>query len=497
MEQPPQKIPNIDFLGKCYDVVEINPLNWGSSKNQMAVDIDASGENVQATPDAHWLVPKGVNHTAPFSMTYDSHSAVVSSAHDFQQEFKKSVAVDAGVEGAFEFSGSASVTEIERQTETRQHSFEYSRAYQEDHQLALDLLNEKAPLSVTPQFRDAVAALDARPSEELAWIDEYRGFLSRFGTHFTKAIVLGGLAFQRTSGLSQTWLKSRSTEEDFKAKAGVEIEKVKLGLSGGAARAEANKVDAASALERTFLEFRGGSGDPKEITSAWTGSLREKPAIVKASLEPLGSLLTRRFFPSETQPILDIKRTRLELATRSWVLEKGSPGCITPPLLYGEPLIMMLDNISATLADSKGTGLWFPSQRPETALGLASAAVCLENADGGSARKDCPILAGDRVKIKVLSTASYLLIGTTTGSGFHYSQFKVLHPGDNPQTPGRIGEYFLEADPIQFITATPGSPEINLFASTTQSRLVYRSDVPAQQFGLKRCETPGSDSGSN
>jgi hypothetical protein len=191
-----EKIPNIDFLGKCYDVVAANPLNLGgSSKNLSAVDVDAPGEKVQVTKDGSWLIPIGVNHTAPFSMSFESQSAVISSAYDFQQEFKKSVAVEAGIEGAFEFSGSASVTDIERETNTRQHSFVYSRAYQEDHQLALDLLNEKAPLSVTPQFRDAAAALNARPSEESDWIDEYRGFLSRFGTHFTKEIVLGDWPF--------------------------------------------------------------------------------------------------------------------------------------------------------------------------------------------------------------------------------------------------------------------------------------------------------------
>ena len=118
--------------------------------------------------------------------------------------------MEAGVEGAFEFSGSASVKDIERQSETRQHSFVYSRAYQEDHQLVLDLLHEKAPLSVTSQFRDAVDALDASRKDESVWIDEYSGFLGRFGTHFTKKIVLGGLAYQRTSGSSKTWLKSRN-----------------------------------------------------------------------------------------------------------------------------------------------------------------------------------------------------------------------------------------------------------------------------------------------
>jgi hypothetical protein len=489
-----EKIPNIDFLGKCYDVVAVNPLNLGgSSKNQNAVDVDASGEKVQVTPDGSWTIPIGVNHTAPFSMSYESQSSVISSAYDFQQEFKKSVEVEAGVEGAFEFSGSASVTDIERETQTRQNSFVYSRAYQEDHQLALDLLNEKAPLSVTSPFRDAVDALDARPSEESDWIDQYRSILSRFGTHFTKEIVLGGLAFQRTKGSSKTYLKSRSTEEDFKAKAGVEIEKVKLGLSGAAARTEADKVDAQFALERTMLEFRGGLGDPKEINSAWIESLRERPTIVKASLEPLGSLLISRLFPNETQAILDIKRMRLELATRSWILEKGSPGCITPPLCYGEPLIFTFgdQSTSAALSDNAGTNLLFERNRPETALGLASAAVCLESVDGGSARKGCPILAGDRVKFRVLDKASYLSIPTQYPRTLSFSEFAVLHNGDNPNAPGRIGEYFLETDPIQFITGTP-APANFLGVWPSPPLLVANTASNRQFFNLRRCETPGS-----
>jgi hypothetical protein len=379
-------------------------------------------------------------------MSSSDLSAVISSSFDFQQEFKKSVEVEAGIEGAFEFSGSASVTDIKRETATRQHSFVYARVYQEDHQLALDLLNEKAPLSVTSVFRDAVDALDGHPREESDWIDEYRGFLSRFGTHFTKSITLGGLAFQRTSGSSKTWLKSRSTEEDFQAKAGVEVtNEAKFKLGGQAARKEADKVDAASALQRSLIEFRGGSGDPKEIDKTWTDSLREKPTIVKASLEPLGSLLTNRFFPSETEQSLGIKQVRLELATRIWALDKGSPGCVTPPLRYGEPLIFTLGdhNTYAALFNSKGTNLWFPLNRPQTALGLASAAVSLESADSGAARKDAAILAGDRVKFRVLGTLSYLHFLPSPQPRAHFSQSSQSSiTGTTPRRPAGWANIF-------------------------------------------------------
>jgi hypothetical protein len=156
----PDKIPNIDYLGKCYDVVDMDPLNLGSSaKVENAIDIDASGHEVVVTRDGSYLIPKGVLHNAPFSMSYQSQSSVISSSYEFQQEFKQSVEVDAGVEGGFEFSGSSSLKDIGRETETRKNSFVYSRAYQENHRVALDLLNPNAPLTVTAALRNAVGQL--------------------------------------------------------------------------------------------------------------------------------------------------------------------------------------------------------------------------------------------------------------------------------------------------------------------------------------------------
>jgi hypothetical protein len=117
-----EKIPNISYLGTCYDVVTMDPLNLGSSsKLQHVIDLEAPGAYL--TPDGRFSVPNGVRHEAPLSMSYESQSSVISSAYELQQELKRSVDVEAGVEGAFEFSGSASVKEVEREAGTRKNSF--------------------------------------------------------------------------------------------------------------------------------------------------------------------------------------------------------------------------------------------------------------------------------------------------------------------------------------------------------------------------------------
>ena len=153
-------IPNIDYLGRSYDVVTMDPLNLGAtSKNQRVINISVAEGHSAPTPDGSYIVPAGVRHEAPFGMSYVSASTVMSSSYEFQQEMKVSVSAEAGVEGGFEFSASASSRDMEKQTQSRKRTFVYSRAYQEDHIVDLDFDNDKAPLAVTPEFSDAVLAL--------------------------------------------------------------------------------------------------------------------------------------------------------------------------------------------------------------------------------------------------------------------------------------------------------------------------------------------------
>ena len=92
-------------------------MNVGAtSKNQNVIDISVEEGHTVHTRDGYYIVPAGVRHEAPYSMSWESASTVISSSHEFQQELKVAVEADAGVEGGFEFSASASSREMEKQT---------------------------------------------------------------------------------------------------------------------------------------------------------------------------------------------------------------------------------------------------------------------------------------------------------------------------------------------------------------------------------------------
>ncbi|MGE3820860.1 MAG: MAC/perforin domain-containing protein [Isosphaeraceae bacterium] len=498
----PVLIPNSSFLGRGYDVVEMDPLNLGeTSKSENLIALDVSEGPTRTSPDGSFTIPAGVHHVAIFSMSWETQSSVISSGGEFQREFKRSVEADAGVEGLFEFSGSNSRREVARQAESRKDSFVYSRAFQQNHRLSLDLDNPKAPLGVTSEFAEAVADLPPPDAED--WVERYEDLVNRFGTHFTKEIVLGGLAYQRTSGSSKTFLKSSETEETLKTHAGVQIKALKAGAGYEESTSLAAKTDAEHHLERTALEFRGGDGSPSGIDDSWIRSLHERPAIVKAKLDRISTLLTERFFPDDE--FIHDKRLLLDKVISSWIASKGSPGCGTAPLRHGEPLVLILPwNDQKTLQTPTFSGgvLQYPVRQGEPVRDSdESVAVALESVDGR--KSGAAVLAGDVVRIKHLGRNAYLSerpggILLFEGDANKAVGLTVLHHGDNPFSPSRIGEFLLETDPIVLLTGRPGAPgsEVGIAAgprSLVHSARPYQAGGSLVGFHLKRCQPPGRD----
>jgi hypothetical protein len=475
----------------------MDPLNLGaSSKNQNVIDISVEEGRTVLTRDGYYIVPAGVRHEAPFSMSYESASTVISSSYEFQQELKMAVSADAGVDGSFEFSASASSRDMERQTESRKRTFVYSRAYQEDHILELTLDNEKAPLAVTPEFRDAVLALP-RPDEMPDWEAKYEAFLQRFGTHFTKGIRLGGLAFQRTSGLASTYLRSTESERTLQSKAGVQLEAVRGGASAEAAVATARKTDEEYHLERTSLEFRGGLGSPTGIDNQWIASLVDRPAIVKADLERLSYLLTPRFFPGEE--FIDERQQTLDAAISRWIIAKGRPTSETAPLRYGEAVVMILP-----WSDGKTEqiGVLFDPQSPRRTIEFPvrngmpfypeTCKAALRVLSGDGSNQNAVILAGDQVRIEFIDVGFLDRNVSLTKNPSDAGRFTILHQDDNLRAPGRRGEYFQSSDRVAFLPAGASDRCLQMTgAAAMSSRAIEFAPIPQDSspygFRLRRC----------
>ncbi len=494
----PVLIPNSDYLGRCYNVVDMDPLNLGATaKSENAIDLDVGEGRTTTTHDGSYTIPAGVHHRGVYSMSWETQSSIISSSAEFQEEFKQSVEADAGVEGAFEFSASHSLREVSKQAESRKDSFVYSRAYQEDHRLTLDLANPKTPLAVTPEFADAVDEL--LPPDAPDWVQPYQALVKRFGTHYTTEIVLGGLAFQRTTGSSKTFLKSSESEESLKAHAGVQIKAMKAGATAEESKSVAAKTDSENHLERTALEFRGGDGSPSGIDESWIKSLHERPAIVKAKLDRISTLLTGRFFPDDEY--IDNKRFLLDQVINDWIVKKGKPGCETAPLRCGEPVVLALpwaDGKTVQLPTLDGVTLGYRVKNGQPAYDTAdSVALRLEDVDGR--RSDGVILAGDRVRVKHIGRDKYLATDAKgwlnlTGDAAQATTFSLLHHGDNPQAPSRLGEFFLEPDKLILMTGRPGAP--NRSSTSTRARGGWRrratTPAPARRAQPEALRAPGT-----
>jgi hypothetical protein len=328
------------------------------------------------------------------------------------------------------------------------------------------------------------------PGETPDWEKKYERFFEDWGTHFTTGITLGGLAYQRTSGLATTYLRSTESERTLQTKAGAQLEAAKANASAEAAQTISRKTDQEYSLDRGKLDFRGGLGDPTAIDRAWVESLVDRPAIVKAKLERLSYLLTPRFFPD--QDFIDELQKVLDTAITNWIVAKGRPTGDTAPLRYGEAVVMIRpwqDGKTEHIGGLRTPGsplIEFPLRNgkpfyPET----MKAALRILSGDGSN--KNTVILAGDQVRFELIDVGFLNRDLGMTRNPSEAGRFTILHQDDNIRAPGRIGEYFQSSDRVAFLPA--GATDRCFGISTASQRLeigpIVGSGAPA--FRLRRC----------
>jgi hypothetical protein len=445
----------------------MDPQNLASCALGHSV-FDLSHLSTVTTSIGSFDVPNGVTHHTVLNENYDSVSGVISSINEFQETLKRNVEIDVGIKGAFEFTGSKLYKEVKKETDSRKHSFVYARAVVEIHSVSIDPADDGAGLKLDRPFRDAVAKLPALASGTS--IGPWKDFVSRFGTHFTWQITLGGMATQRTTGLASDFLRSQETEEQLKTKGKLVIEKVTGGASVDQAQASVKSVDVKDKLERGRLNFQGGIGSLAGINDSWRKSLAGDPAIISAKLKRIDELLTRSFFPDDAA--IEVKRLALAYAIDDYILENGEPALVEAPLVYGESLLLTLpwnDGVTpwppvvgVNKDGSAGLLQWFIDKGAPMTVSPHPANLIIEKADGSRGKR--PILAGDEVFLRHPSSGSYLKPGPAQSPIVGFTKNKndavrcvILHAGDNGRSPARLGEYFAEADLISFAKAPLGS----------------------------------------
>jgi hypothetical protein len=487
-------IPGIEYLGRTYDAITMDPLSLeDTSKGPNVFDLTGSdGE----TSEGGFTVPAGVTYSEPNKTGYESETHVVSSAYELQVSSKNDVQIDLGVPGVFEFSGSQSIGQTQSNTQTRKWTYGYTRAYREVHIVQVDILQPNPTYTFTKVFRDAVAALPVDDSQDAQ--DKYTTFIKEFGTHFTTGVTLGGLAIQRTRGSATRVLQSSEAEETFKLKASAVIDEVSAGISVDNATKNQQSSDQSEEFERSEITLHGGD-KVLEIGKDWVESVDNKPTIIKANFETLSELFDRKFFPHDDQ--IDDKATYLDLAIAQWIQEHGNPGSQTAPLHYGDRLVL-------AFPWNDGQTLQYPVIEPNSFLftypltrdgrqplydSKRSAAIILEPFD--QARAGSPIMDRDTFRIKLAETNQYA--GPKSSSGVEFnsnaadaSVFIIRSESVNVESVPS-GQYFTEADKIRimFPPNTPGVGISQFLTITASERQILVGNFDnAAKFNLLHTE---------
>jgi len=331
----PEEINGLEFVGKCYDVLTVDPLNLGgSAKGVNAIDI-ARNDNGTYTQGGY-VVPKGASLHSPFNTEVMSSRSLIRNSYDFQNEISSTFEASSGLSGLFEYSASTSFKDISSVSESRKRVFSYVTVYVQNHVVGLEL-DDPSVLHLGAEFARAVAALPAQ-RETAADQRAYAAFVRRFGTHFAKRLSLGGMAYSRVSSTASSIATSKEKEESFKTSASLEIEAFKAGASASDAHNSVQKSDQQNEMDRTQLVFRGGIGNTHEIADDWFTGLADRPAPIpmRSELERQSTLLTSGFFPSD--PSINAKHQALDAAIDDYIIENG--GMLDGVIRYGDKLAM-------------------------------------------------------------------------------------------------------------------------------------------------------------
>jgi hypothetical protein len=437
----PDEINGLEFVGKCYDVLAVDPLNLGgSAKTVNAIDVARDG--LPTYTQGGYTMPKGASLHSPFNTEVKTCRSLIRNSFDFQKEFTSTFEASAGISGIFEFSNSSSFKEISSVSESRRRVFTYVTVYVQNHVVTLEL-DDPSALRLGTDFARAVAAL---PPERAAAAQSksYAAFVQKFGTHFVKRVSLGGMAYSRVSGTASTVTSSKEKEDSFKANASLEIEAFKSGVSASEARKKVEKYDQENEIDRTHLVFRGGIGNAHEIANDWFGGLKERPApiSVDSELERLSTLLTSDFFPSDAA--IAAKRQALDAAIDEYIIASG--GMLDGVIRYGDKLAMWYgasDHKRRAYVDLATKTLVFHNMSRAPTNGLVPATLTIVDLQG---RWGSP--GQEPHEVKVGSSETPVAIRVETGANGQPAGYLTMM--DVREVAGsRHGSIGLTADPRQ------------------------------------------------
>jgi hypothetical protein len=289
LPNPDEDVPifkNLEFLGQCYDLTRINPLdpsdkhrNGGGAYPHHAIPIDESLPLVLA-PGQGVRIPQGTAYEPESRAQQIARSTTWFTSEDLRRTFERTVSTGLSIPFIFTFSASHTVREFEKNTQSTENVETFVQSFFE-----VCVLRFAEGYKQTAKASDAlIQDLKTLTSEEAC-----KPFIEKYGTHYAYEIILGGSMYQRSRMSRKTYesLKKRGVDVSL----GAEITFKKISVGGSYGSAEESSQALLKDKEVTFDELRWCGGTPNEDWSDWVDSVREDPKPIQLGLKPLHELL--------------------------------------------------------------------------------------------------------------------------------------------------------------------------------------------------------------
>jgi hypothetical protein len=293
-------------LGRCYDILQLDPFNISGSAKTTGVFNFYPGEAFPAMDEGETIwIPRGTRYIpgSRGSLQASTQTSILYTERDVQKLFASTLGgVAMQLLGAvLPFSLSASYRTFRQERKTEKSIYAFTKA--EYVHYALKIPWESAPgLHLNEMFRDAVAQLP------LTATDDYFNLIENFGTHVSTQVEFGGLVHHRFR-LSQS-VYAAATERG----ANVAIEAQKI-FQAKYANEQKSSTFQEIADSSDALDFCGGIA--KANIHDWFDTIKGDPAPIHLALMPLHELLDKIFFSQDAQILT--KRSLLAEATQRYL----------------------------------------------------------------------------------------------------------------------------------------------------------------------------------
>ena len=285
-------LSNVSFLGRCYNILTLDPLNASKTAKGCVAFAFRKDEGEPIPGEANKLKPRGTRFTpgAGGSLSDRVQTSLLYTASDVQALFQNSLGgLVLKTLGSFlPFSHSTNYQKIKQEISQERRMSAFTQAEFIDYSLELSL-ESPGVLNISDELKQAIEQL---PEEAEGAVCQK--FIDVFGTHVSTHVKFGGLAYRQLTFDFSAYSSIVSSKIDFQA----ELSKLMLAdLNLGV------NVDSVHSSVRENIksssQYQYSGGTPNTDLNTWFASIREDPAPVEMVLLPIYELLTTTFFPDD------------------------------------------------------------------------------------------------------------------------------------------------------------------------------------------------------